>query len=213
MINCDYKFLVYDRTLQACRTVVVAQGDHKSRTVRILFPRFIDGVDVMDVGHAFIHWLAADGSDGISDAKRIEDGDFVVCEWEIWNNVTAAAGDVTFSLHLQTTNDAAEITYALATEDAIFEVRATQNSSEGAYKPVKDELAELMQTTLYTPRINADGVWEIYDYTADTYVSTGISAVGPKGDPGKEYTLTDEDKDDIALIVRDYFVDVSKEGY
>lgn len=211
-IDCkmiDYKVFP-DHQIKACRTVNVAKGDHKSDIIRIAMPRYLNGVDVMEVGSCSVHWLAADGSDGIYKTERKVVDDYIVCVWEVWNDVTVEAGDVEFSVHLQTANENSEITYAWATEDAVLTVVKTRNSSASAYEPMVDVYENLMKASLYTPRINEDGIWEVYDYDAEKYVATGVAATGKDGEPGKDgedYVLTDEDKDEIAGTVSDYVDD------
>jgi hypothetical protein len=182
----DYRVFPREHGLQACRSVTVAQGDHKSNTITIDIPRCINGVDIADVAHCLVHWRNPAGSEGLVETDRDVSPERITAKWEIQNDVSAVPGDVTFSVHLQSSNADGHIVYAWATEDAVLEVLKTQNSLPSEYEPVEDPLEKLMTATLFTPRINTDGIWEIYDYDIGRYVPTAISASGVPGPAGPQ---------------------------
>lgn len=49
--------------------------------------------------------------------------------------------------------------------------------------------------------VNRNGTITFTDSDGNTFTTTGSSVIGPQGDPGQDYVLTDQDKSDIANIV------------
>lgn len=46
-----------------------------------------------------------------------------------------------------------------------------------------------------------DGTWHVWDVTEEEYVDTGVQAQGEPGEPGHDYILTEQDKEEIASMV------------
>ena len=49
--------------------------------------------------------------------------------------------------------------------------------------------------------VNQNGTITFTDSDGNTFTTTGASVIGPQGDPGQDYVLTNQDKSDIADIV------------
>ena len=49
--------------------------------------------------------------------------------------------------------------------------------------------------------VNAKGTIRFTDSDGNTFITTGESVIGPQGNPGQDYVLTEQDKSDIADIV------------
>jgi hypothetical protein len=49
--------------------------------------------------------------------------------------------------------------------------------------------------------VNENGTITFTDSDGNTFTTTGASVIGPQGDPGQDYVLTEQDKSDIANIV------------
>lgn len=55
--------------------------------------------------------------------------------------------------------------------------------------------------TIVSGAVNANGTITFTDSDGNTFTTTGASVIGPQGNPGQDYVLTNQDKSDIADIV------------
>ena len=76
-------------------------------------------------------------------------------------------------------------------------------NSFSAYLEVTDNVTEGETVVLngHSPYIGDNGYWWEYDDATQTYIDTGVKAQGEQGQPGEDYNLTPQDKQDIAAII------------